>query len=126
MTNEKTKLILVVDDEEEILQTLESFLAHLGYRTVTAASAKSALQIFDQESGIDLILLDVSLPDMNGIEVLRHIQRRPSHPPVVMMTGGAETRVFEAQRAGAVDFLLKPFSTDTLSATIQTSLERGR
>ncbi len=114
--------LLIVDDEPNILTTLRRALELEGYAVQVAGSGALGLAKL-AERDIDLVLLDVVMPEMDGIEVLR--QLRASHPEVfvVMMSGNAsiETAV-QATKLGAHDFIEKPLSTDKLLITIQNAL----
>jgi len=114
--------ILLIDDEREIRSTLSAALDRRGYRTDTALNLESAREKhFDK---YDLILLDVMLPDGDGVDLLREITADAAHPPVVMMSGvaGIETAV-KSIRLGAVDFLEKPLSLDRVLVTIENALK---
>ena len=114
--------ILLIDDEYEIRNTLAAALGRRGFRTDTAPNLASARQKhFDK---YDLILLDVMLPDGDGIDLLREITAALAHPPVVMISGvaGIETAV-KSIRMGAVDFLEKPLSLDRVMLTIENVLK---
>ncbi len=111
--------ILVVDDEENILIVIYRFLHDLGYTAETTVSGLRAVEKI-KEKGYDLVLLDLRLPDMNGLEVLRKIKQEDNHVSVLMMTGhGKVETAVEAMKLGADDYLLKPFkSFDALAITI--------
>jgi DNA-binding NtrC family response regulator len=113
--------ILVVDDEEKLRRVIELQLSTAGFEVDKAASAEEALKLVDRA---DLVLTDLKLPGMDGLALLAAIRRQNTHAPVVVMTafGTIEVAV-EAMKAGAVDFLLKPFSLDHLMAVIQKALE---
>ncbi|MFB3776160.1 MAG: sigma-54-dependent transcriptional regulator [Bryobacteraceae bacterium] len=113
--------ILVVEDEEKLRRVIELHLASSGYEVDKAGSAEEALRLADRA---DLILTDLRLPGMDGIELLSVVQRQDSRTPVVVMTAfGSVERAVEAMKAGAVDFLMKPFSLDHLVTVIAKALE---
>lgn len=120
--------ILVVDDIGSNRNLLARRLQHEGHQVVTAESGPSALALL-AEHQFDLILLDILMPDMNGIEVLSQLkaERRSRHIPVIMISGlnevGAVVRCIEA---GADDYVLKPFNPVLLRARINASLEKKR
>lgn len=118
--------ILVVDDEESMRQLLEIALGKEGYRITLAESGKKATGLFDQSS-YDLVISDIKMPDMSGVEVLRHIKESDPTIPVIMMTAyaSAETAV-EALRLGAYDYLTKPFKIEELKNNIRNALEKVR
>lgn len=113
--------ILIVEDEEKLRRVLELQLATAGYEVDKARTAEEAIPLVDR---VALVLTDLRLPGMDGLELLSLIRRQNSQVPVVVMTafGTIETAV-EAMKAGAADFLLKPFSLDHLMAVVQKALE---
>jgi DNA-binding NtrC family response regulator len=115
------KRILVVEDEEKLRRVIELQLMSAGFDVDKAAAAEEALKIVDRA---DMVLTDLKLPNMDGLEFLGLIRRQNAVVPVVMMTafGSVETAV-EAMKAGATDFLLKPFSLDHLMQVVQKALE---
>jgi len=120
------KSILIIDDERDMLQLLKRSLEpEMKCRIQTAQSGKEGLQILAQES-FDLVLADIKMPEMNGLELLELIKRDTPDLTVVMMTafGGVETAV-EAMRNGAYDFITKPFDHETLVVRLEKALERS-
>jgi adenylate cyclase len=120
--------ILVVDDNESNRDLLQRRLVHEGHEVVAVESGKKALQILTGES-VDLILLDLLMPDMNGIEVLERLKgdERLYGIPVIMISGLSETEaVMRCIEAGAEDYLPKPFDLVLLRARINACLERKR
>src|SRR5689334_24161659 len=115
------KRILVVEDEEKLRRVIELQLASAGFEVDKAATAEEGLKIVDRA---DLVLTDLKLPQMDGLQFLSLIRRQNAQVPVVMMTafGSVETAV-EAMKAGATDFLLKPFSLDHLMQVVHKALE---
>ena len=113
--------VLVVDDEEKLRRVVELQLKTAGFEVVQAGSAEDALKLTD---GADVILTDLRLPGISGLELLANLRRQDSHTPVIVMTafGSIETAV-DAMKAGAVDFLPKPFSLDHLMTVINKALE---
>jgi two-component system response regulator PilR (NtrC family) len=105
---------------------LEIALGKEGYRLTLAESGKKATEIFDKSS-YDLVISDIKMPDMSGVEVLRHIKETDPSVPVIMVTAyaSAETAV-EALRLGAYDYLTKPFKLEELKANIRNALEKVR
>jgi DNA-binding NtrC family response regulator len=113
--------ILVVEDEEKLRRVIELHLAACGYEVEKAGTAEEALRLADRA---DLILTDLRLPGMDGIELLSILQRQDSRIPTVVMTAfGSVEKAVEAMKAGAVDFLMKPFSLDHLEAVLAKALE---
>jgi DNA-binding NtrC family response regulator len=115
------KRILVVEDEEKLRRVIELQLMTAGFDVDKAANAEEGLKIVDRA---DMVLTDLKLPKMDGLEFLNIIRRQNAQVPVVMMTayGSVETAV-EAMKAGATDFLLKPFSLDHLMQVVYKALE---
>jgi adenylate cyclase len=120
--------ILVIDDDSSNRDLLRRRLAHEGHDVLLAASGRQALEVLEHEV-IDLILLDLLMPDMNGIEVLETLKSdtRWYAIPVVMISGLSETdAVMRCIEAGAEDYLPKPFDIVLLRARINAGLERKR
>ncbi|HEY7387612.1 MAG TPA: sigma-54 dependent transcriptional regulator [Bryobacteraceae bacterium] len=115
------KRILVVEDEDKLRRVIELQLTSSGFDVDKAATAEEGLKIVDRA---DLVLSDLRLPNMDGLQFLSLIRRQNTQVPVVMMTafGSIETAV-EAMKSGATDFLLKPFSLDHLMQVVGKALE---
>jgi DNA-binding NtrC family response regulator len=115
------KRILVVEDEDKLRRVIELQLLTSGFDVDKAATAEDGLKTVDRA---DLVLTDLKLPNMDGLQFLNVIRRQNAQVPVVMMTafGSVETAV-EAMKAGANDFLLKPFSLDHLMQVVHKGLE---
>jgi DNA-binding NtrC family response regulator len=115
--------ILVVDDEHLIRWSLEQNLKKQGYEVVTAGDGEEALRLVREEQP-DLVLLDIQMPGISGIEVLERIKEYDEEIVVIMVTahGGLETAV-NAMRLGAYDYVSKPFNLDELAIIIKKSLE---
>ena len=113
--------VLVVEDEEKLRRVVELQLRTAGFEVEQAASAEDAMRLAGHA---DVILTDLRLPGMSGLELLANLRRQDSHTPVIVMTafGSIETAV-EAMKAGAVDFLPKPFSLDHLMTVVNKALE---
>ncbi len=114
--------ILIVDDEKNYPTILAEVLSEEGFQPITAASGLIALDILKNES-IDLVLTDVMMPGMDGIELLNQIKRLSANLPVLVMTAhGSVERAVEAMQKGAFTYILKPFDNDTLVAHITKAL----
>jgi len=115
--------ILVVDDEHLIRWSLEQSLKKQGYDVTTAASGEEALRLIHEETP-ELMLLDIQLPGMNGLEVLEKVKEIDSEILVIMVTalGVLETAV-KAMRLGAYDYINKPFNLDELAIIVKKALE---
>ena len=115
------KRILVVEDEEKLRRIVELQLVDAGYDVDKAARAEEALPLIDRA---DLILTDYKLPGMSGLEMLQIVKRQNTTTPVIMMTAfGTIENAVEAMKAGAADFLPKPFSLDHLTTVVNKALE---
>lgn len=115
------KRILIVEDEEKLRRILELQLLDSGFDVVKAGSAEEALPLIDRA---DMILTDLKLPGMTGIEMLQLIRRQDTAVPVIVMTAfGTVENAVDAMKAGAADFLLKPFSLDHLTTVVNKALE---
>jgi DNA-binding NtrC family response regulator len=118
--------ILIIDDEAGIRESLETLLSLEGYSIETANDGEAGLNAIGQRS-YDLVLLDLALPGMNGIEVLGQIRERYSDLPVIMITAfGTVTNVVDAIRAGAQNFVQKPWDNEKLLADIRAAIARYR
>jgi DNA-binding NtrC family response regulator len=115
--------ILIVEDEAKMRRLLELNLGEDGFTTFSAGDAESGLKLL-RENPIDLVLTDLKLPGMNGLEFLQTIKRQNAALPVVVMTafGSVETAV-EAMKAGASDYVLKPFSLTEMRMVIHKELD---
>ena len=115
------KRILVVDDEEKLRRVIELHLLSAGFEVDKARSAEEALKLVDRA---DMVITDLRLPSMDGLQLLSLIRRQNAQAPVVVMTAfGTVENAVEAMKSGATDFLLKPFSLDHLTAVVQKALE---
>src|ERR1700738_3466384 len=118
--------ILVVDDESEIREGLELLLNTEGYSTSSAESGEAGLAMIE-ETPYDLLWLDVSLPDKNGIEMLKEIHRQDPQMPIVMITAyGSIEMARAAFKSGAMDYITKPWSNDELLAQVAQAVEARR
>ena len=118
--------VLVVDDEPEMCQTCRKILARHGHEVWVAESGAAGLQAL-RERPIDLAVIDLRLPDMDGLEVLRQAKRiNPDIIAIIITAHGTVDTAIEAVREGAFDYLLKPFSMAELEVTTQRSLDHRR
>ncbi|MGH9431389.1 MAG: sigma-54-dependent transcriptional regulator [Terriglobia bacterium] len=118
--------ILIIEDEAKMLRLLELSLAGEGYAVRTAADGETGLKMLRQET-IDLVLTDLKLPGMSGLDFLQAMKRLDGRIPVVVMTafGSVETAV-QAMKAGASDYVLKPFSLEEMKLTLKKELDLNR
>ena len=115
--------ILVVDDETNYLTVMEALLGEEGYEVLTAPGGHDALKLTGS-SDVDLVLTDMKMPKMNGIELLGELKRLYPDLPVIMMTAyGTVEKAVEAMKTGAFDYILKPFKNEELLVTIARALE---
>ena len=115
--------ILVVDDEPNILATLAPLLRSRGYEVSTAMTGRGAVEAVERENP-DLMVLDLGLPDMDGVEVTRLVRDGRATPIVVLSARGAEGDKVRALDAGADDYVTKPFGAEELLARIRVALRR--
>ncbi|GAA0116573.1 MULTISPECIES: response regulator transcription factor [Clostridium] len=115
--------ILIVEDEEKLSRFIELELRHEGYEVIKANNGRTGLEIAEKGE-VDLILLDIMLPEINGLEVLRRI-RRTSDIPIIMLTArDAVMDKVSGLDAGADDYITKPFAIEELLARIRTALKK--
>ncbi|WP_025270078.1 sigma-54-dependent transcriptional regulator [Hippea sp. KM1] len=114
--------VLVVDDDEQMRVALRATLEHLGYQPTLSKDAKEALKLLKKHD-YDLILSDLKMPKMDGVEFLKEVKDLKPHIPFVMITafGDIKTAV-ETMKLGAFDFILKPFSQDALKKIIEMAI----
>jgi two-component system, OmpR family, KDP operon response regulator KdpE len=118
------KRILLVDDETQITRTLKRSLMAHRYDIRTAADGESALDLFFDWSP-DLVITDLSMPEMSGIELCRKLRKTSQIPIIVLSVKGEERTKVEALDAGADDYITKPFGIDELLARIRAALRRA-
>ena len=115
--------ILIVDDEPSILATMAPLLRGRGYDVATATSGYAALEAVDRQPP-QLVMLDLTLPDLDGIEVCRRLREGRAIPIVVLSARGAEQDKVAALDAGADDYVTKPFGVEELLARVRVALRR--
>jgi two-component system KDP operon response regulator KdpE len=115
--------ILIVDDEPNILATVAPLLRSNGYDVLSAMTGHAALDTVDRDKP-DLIVLDLGLPDLDGIEVCRQVRQGSAAPIIVLSARGAEGDKVAALDAGADDYVTKPFGAEELLARIRAALRR--
>jgi two-component system KDP operon response regulator KdpE len=116
--------ILIVDDEPSILATMAPLLRGRGYDVSTATSGHAALEAVDRQPP-QLVILDLGLPDLDGIEVARRLREGRGIPILVLSARGAEQDKVAALDAGADDYVTKPFGSEELLARVRAALRRA-
>ena len=116
--------VLVVDDEGLIRWSLNERLSTAGYEVLEAGDGASALNYFREGAPrIDLVLLDLKLPDADGLDLLKHIKRlRPSCRVILMTAFGTPDKLLDARNHGACDVMAKPFNLDKMLQTVERAL----
>ncbi len=116
--------ILVVDDDPDIREVLKDRLESLGYRVLQASDGRESLELLEKQSP-QMVLLDIEMPDMNGLQVLKEIRTRGHDVTVVMITAyGTIERAVQAMKEGAYDFIPKPFEPDHIALIVGKVFER--
>ncbi len=119
--------VLVVDDDQTLRAALFRIYSRKGFHVITTASAKEAEQVIASETAIDLVLLDIKLPDGDGIEILRMVKKKYDQTPVIVLTGfGSVDLAVEATKLGAYHFMTKPFNIEELTLLSDKSLSHTR
>ena len=123
---QETIRVLVVDDEEPLRRLLKKELARKGFSVEAAPDGKAGLEIL-KESTFDVLLLDIMMPGIDGISLMKKLRTDPAAPAIIVLTGRAtvETAV-EAMKHGAYDYLTKPYKLDELAIIINRAYEYGR
>jgi DNA-binding NtrC family response regulator len=118
--------ILVVDDDPEVRMATRDFLSSKGYEVRVAEGGREALRLLDA-SPADVVLLDVAMPDMDGMETLKRIVAAHPAMPVIMVTANADIEITsKVLQLGAADYVPKPFDLDYLDQAISIQLSAGR
>lgn len=127
MSNEKLPLVLIIEDEKNIRQSFRFYLEDNNYRVLEAENGRIGLELFEKEKP-DLILLDLRMPEVDGLEVLGRVGELSNDTPVIVVSGaGGVADAVEALRLGAWDYLLKPIEDQSvLKYSIEKAMERAR
>lgn len=128
-TGEVQQALLVVDDDPDILRIVKFFLAKQNYQVFAAQDGLEALSILEQHPEIELILSDVMMPKMNGLDLLKHIRNDPQYTdlPIILISAEGETsQKVAGLNLGADDFITKPFNFDELMARVRNHLRLRR
>jgi FixJ family two-component response regulator len=124
--SDDSPVIYVVDDDDSVRASLKSLLEGVGWRVTAFASALEFLR-YPRRAIPGCLILDLSLPDLNGLELQRRLARDQSAVPVIFITGcGDIPTTVQAMKAGAVEFLTKPFRAEILLGAIAGAIERSR
>jgi DNA-binding NtrC family response regulator len=116
--------LLIAEDEANLRLVLQKELQRLGYRVQAAHDGEAALRKLE-ESNVDVLLCDINMPNMDGMELLRRIHERPNPPEVIMLTGqGTIETAVEAMKLGAYDYLTKPYSINELDVRVRQAAEK--
>lgn len=125
MEHREASTILVVEDDPTLLSTLAFNLTRQGYRVLTAENGNVAREVVDAHGAeLDLILLDVMLPGMNGFQVLRHVRREHDVPVLMLSARGEEQDKIDGLELGADDYVVKPFALRELLARVRAVVRR--
>ncbi len=120
------KHILIVDDEINMVKTLNAFLSQEGYAVSSALNAKSALQVL-QEQSFDLVLADLRMPDMSGLDLIKTAKTLKESPAIMIMTAYASIEsAVECMKEGALDFFVKPFDMDEIKIKLARFFEQTK
>lgn len=118
--------ILIIDDDDQLRKSFQKLLAEEGYRIISAASGEAGIEIIGKEIP-DLVVLDMRLPGINGLETFQRIHELDPKLPVIIMTAYGTTKTaIEATKMGAFDYILKPFDIPDMLNIIQQALEAGK
>ncbi len=116
--------VLIIDDIAEARATIREMLERGGYEVIEASNGKEGLRMIE-ELAIDVVVTDILMPEMEGLETTRHLAKHKAHLPVIAITGSIESPYLEAALAfGAVDALHKPFKQSQLLAAVGKALQR--
>ena len=121
-----SKRVLVVDDDPVQRRLLEEVIARCGYETQSVSGGAAALDVLDKPKfgDIGIVLLDLVMPDMDGMAALEKMRALPGHPPIIVQTAhGSIDAAINAMRAGAVDFVVKPVSPERLEVSLKNALK---
>ena len=124
--NRQPARILVAEDEANLRLVLQKELQRMGHDVRVAPDGEAALKLLE-ESNVDVLLSDISMPNMDGMELLRRVHQRPNPPEVIMLTGHATVEsAIEAMKLGAYDYLSKPYRIAELDVLVKQAAEKRR
>ncbi|PLX44809.1 MAG: two-component system response regulator [Desulfobacteraceae bacterium] len=120
-------LVLLVDDEEPFVETMTKRLSKRDLKIITTFSGEEALEILNKNRNTDVVILDVKMPGLNGIETLEKIRKKFPLIEVIMLTGHATVEsAIEGMKLGAFDYLMKPCEIEQLMAKVQEAAKKKR
>ena len=119
------KKILIADDEERIVKLVSDFLYASGYETVCAADGKEALDIFNKDGDIDLCIIDIMMPEVDGWEVTREIRKKSDLPIIMLSARSEEFDLLTGFESGIDEYVTKPFSPAVLVKRVEALLKRA-
>ena len=113
----------MVEDDPDTLEMLAVYFSNQGYSVATAENGRTALDAIAHDPGIDVVLLDLFIPDIGGLEVLAEISRHPPGPSVILLTALADKEIaHDALRLGAFDYILKPYNLAQVESSLVACL----
>jgi DNA-binding NtrC family response regulator len=119
--------VLLVDDEEAFVQTVAKRLSRIGIESIVALDGEGALRALEERPGIDVVVLDIRMPVMDGLQTLARLRNRYESIPVIVLTGqGTVETAIKGMRLGAFDYLTKPCDLETLGAKIKQATRLRR
>lgn len=122
-----SRKVLIVEDDAAMAQMCAKLVRRRGHLAVIAATCQEALSILRDAADIDVVLTDIQMPNMSGIELLTELRRIDFHLPVILMTGYASVvSAGEALTLGAADYLVKPFDAKTLIGSLERAFQTHR
>ncbi len=119
------KTILIVDDNLDVLNSLRQVLVHFGYRVIAAPDAWTALDVIRYRPGIDLIITDYHMPEMNGLDLIKRLRRTVAVPVILCSAFGDQDLVCKARAVGVTAILEKPYGLPSLRQVIHDALGQG-
>ena len=120
-----TGKVLIIDDEEKMCEFLRLVLSQDGHKVLTATSGEQALNMMRSKTDLDVIVTDLMMPGISGMEVLEEAKRLVPDTPVIMITGYSTVEnAVQAMKAGAFDYLPKPFKVDEVKLVVKKALDR--
>lgn len=127
MSGTHTETILIIDDDKAVRQGLSFFLEDLGYRILSAENGRVGVDLFECQN-VDLVLVDLRMPEMDGLEVLDRISQNNPYTPLIVLTGATTiSDAINAMKHGAWDYLVKPINdTSKLVDAIENGLSKAR